>query len=817
MQSGSQSIYEEQLWPSELYGPLVLSESQLSIRLLRLKPGKPGAPVRCSLFRTALISSLPYEALSYTWGDPTSRSPVYVNGIEVWVTRNLERAFRTLRYGDRTRVLWIDALCINQHDIAERSRQVQEMGDIYSFADGVLIWLDCSLEHQNIVMGMVQDLAVGSSTLDPLGIAMFERSSAAKIPAISLRASQSLLNILDNPYWGRVWVVQEISRARRDPTIAIGYGKEFKLSRLVNTVRALQSGSQPVGFNLWKIVSIRDRTRTPPRLRDADTEDATPETARKHLSEDLLYLLDSTRHFKSTDPRDKIFALWTLVRGTSERRFKPDYSMSMQQVYIAVTSEIVEGLGTLRVLMFRRAKSRSDLPTWVPDYSLLPASYLNLPSPAALRVSDQSDVVGPPKTDEIDKNKLFVRGAAVDTISEVLWISPLMYQESREQSSQCERALRESKLEDLDKEICHLQERNQDPRHDNLIARREHLARMMEKHRKMTEDERSSRTAISQTQRQYAYAIIHFAHELASEMNPVGFALPADEEQQEDYAIAVETVRVARQSLDNPTLSEHFLNSSACDGGDDDHAGVDGGDSAPLLVDEAIKYAWRIISHHTFYGFSVYFFLLDKNMRRDLQDDVDRIFSTQYEKFRGEHAYLASAIKGLERMGVDWRTRILDSARLLNDECKAYRESLVRDLREQLEWYTMEQNAQRRTTAIRGLEDMPQDVWDVFDLFVQGIERQLRNLRQAYYKDESVDLQLYKTTSGLTGFGSGDLRVDDRVALLDGLPSVCIIRKSENPHAASNEYTFHGCTFFNGAESATSKPRDLTYAPLVLV
>jgi hypothetical protein len=168
-------------------------------------------------------------------------------------------------------------------------------------------------------------------------------------------------------------------------------------------------------------------------------------------------------------------------------------------------------------------------------------------------------------------------------------------------------------------------------------------------------------------------------------------------------------------------------------------------------------------------------------------------------------------------MGVDWRTRILDSARLLNDECKAYRESLVRDLREQLEWYTMEQNAQRRTTAIRGLEDMPQDVWDVFDLFVQGIERQLRNLRQAYYKDESVDLQLYKTTSGLTGFGSGDLRVDDRVALLDGLPSVCIIRKSENPHAASNEYTFHGCTFFNGAEGATSKPRDLTYAPLVLV
>jgi hypothetical protein len=823
MQSVSQNVWEEQLWPSDLYGPLGLSKSQLSIRLLRLKPGKPGDPIKCKLFRTTVISSPPYEALSYTWGDPASRSTVCVNGIEVSVTRNLCKALRTLRYENRARVLWVDALCINQHDTAERSSQVQEMGNIYSFADGVLVWLDCLSEYQDAIMGAIRDSAIDSicSTLDSLEIGLLKRSSAAKLSAISLRASEGLLHIFDNPYWGRVWVVQEVSRARRDPTIAIGYGKEFKLSSLKNVVQALHLDPQPDDSNLWTVVSIRDRTRTPPRLRDADTEDPTPETARKHLSEDLLYLLDSTRYFKSTDPRDKIFALWTLVRGTGERRFTPDYSMSMQQVYTAVTSEIIEGLGTLRVLMFRRASSRiSDLPTWVPDYSLTPAPFLSMPSPAALQVSDLNNAFVPPKTDSSNKNRLLVRGAVIDTVSEVLSISPFISLEGRGHSFKRERALRESKLDELANRIRQLQERNKDSGHDNLSELHEYLARMTKNHKTMTEDQRSSLSAVPQIQRQYAHAIIGFARALVANMGKTGFVPDSNEEVcrlgRKCYTASIESVDEAYRSLNHPTLSGHFLSSATYDDGNDDHNGVDDTDSAPLLIDDSLRHAWRIIQAHDNLAFMFRSKELDVRVR-----DFDSIFETQLTKVFGFHQYHRNrprVIKGLEKMGIDWWTHVKDFALRPYDQCEANRERLVRDLRVQFEWNIMAQNLDRRNIfTIQELMHIPQDMWDSFDLFVQGVESELRVLRKTRGVHDRSATQLYRTTSGLTGFGSEDLRVGDHVAVLDGLPSVCIIRKSEAPHAAPNEYTFHGSTFFNGAESATPEPLTLTYAPLVLV
>jgi hypothetical protein len=263
---------------------------------------------------------------------------VHVNGIEVSVTGSLDKALRTLRYEDRARVLWIDALCINQHDIAEKSGQVQEMGNIYSCADGVVIWLDCPSEHQDLVREVVHDSAVGSiySTQDLLKVDSLKRSSDAMLPAISLRASQNLEHILDNPYWGRVWIIQEVSRARRDSTIVIGYGKDFELWRLEYTMRALYSGTRFPGSNLSIVIQIRKHIRAPPRLRDLDTEDATPEMFHRRI--DLMYLLGCTRNFKSTDPRDRIFAICALSRDTRDHRFKPDYSMSIKQVAIAVTT-----------------------------------------------------------------------------------------------------------------------------------------------------------------------------------------------------------------------------------------------------------------------------------------------------------------------------------------------------------------------------------------------------------------------------------------------------------------------------------------------
>lgn len=57
------------------------------------------------------------------------------------VTPNLSAALDRLRLDTETRMLWVDALCINQVDNTERSQQVAQMGKIYSDARETIAWL----------------------------------------------------------------------------------------------------------------------------------------------------------------------------------------------------------------------------------------------------------------------------------------------------------------------------------------------------------------------------------------------------------------------------------------------------------------------------------------------------------------------------------------------------------------------------------------------------------------------------------------------------------------------------------------------------
>lgn len=120
--------------------------SQNHIRLLEVLPGS--GPVQCSMH----VALLPddkhtYEALSYTWdlnyyeySDEKERFPIICSGFEVSIKENLYTALCRVREQDVSRLLWVDALCINQEDLLERSYQVQRMDVIYENAFRVVIW-----------------------------------------------------------------------------------------------------------------------------------------------------------------------------------------------------------------------------------------------------------------------------------------------------------------------------------------------------------------------------------------------------------------------------------------------------------------------------------------------------------------------------------------------------------------------------------------------------------------------------------------------------------------------------------------------------
>jgi hypothetical protein len=112
---------------------LAINLRAYEIRLVYLLPSnKRGATIQCRLVLANLGPDLIYEALSYKWGPILPEHQILLSGCRFNIRKNLWQALRQLRRKREERILWIDALCINQANVLERNHQVAQMGRIYS-------------------------------------------------------------------------------------------------------------------------------------------------------------------------------------------------------------------------------------------------------------------------------------------------------------------------------------------------------------------------------------------------------------------------------------------------------------------------------------------------------------------------------------------------------------------------------------------------------------------------------------------------------------------------------------------------------------
>lgn len=111
------------------------------IRLIELSPGHHDQFISCTLFRASLNGDRKYQALSYVWGEPDITTTISLNGRDFEVTKNLWDALRSLRLEHECRILWIDALCIDQGNRDEKAWQVSLMGQIFRNCEKGLLWI----------------------------------------------------------------------------------------------------------------------------------------------------------------------------------------------------------------------------------------------------------------------------------------------------------------------------------------------------------------------------------------------------------------------------------------------------------------------------------------------------------------------------------------------------------------------------------------------------------------------------------------------------------------------------------------------------
>ena len=381
--------------PSQTYQYLPMKADR-EIRLLYLEPGSSKSRLSCSL-RIVPLSKTPFfEALSYTWGKPVFPASMKCSPSgQLCITENLSVALCHLRLKDRIRVLWVDAICINQQDNVERSQQVSLMRDIYEGADHVVVWLGKDDGNAKMAFERVQDAAeVTDRVWKPGVFGVLRRTRGPEEEA-------ALDNLLKRGWFQRIWVIQELVCAGK-ATIMCG-NQSMEWVRFQGFVGRLYEDGN------YNRVAVNDPVYNLIQMRREN------EQRRLGKQSSLLYLLSAFRSCEASDPRDKIFALVGIADQQTIAACTPDYSKDVSEIYSNLASHLIIIERNADILAFCVAPHKGQylpLPSWVPDWS---RPQINNASPRSMPGAYKASA-GTSFKGRIDSNTLSLDGVMLNKV-----------------------------------------------------------------------------------------------------------------------------------------------------------------------------------------------------------------------------------------------------------------------------------------------------------------------------------------------------------------------------------------------------------------
>lgn len=395
-----------------------LNSPSKKVRLLEIQPARLRAdPIVATVTETPLDQAPEFDALSYFWGRPQFDAEIVINGAALAITSNLAGSLRRYRQQNNKRrgLLWVDAICINQGDKLELNNQLLLMRRIYQQAQTVYIdlgevdpaWYQgFDLLHK---LCFVHEWVKNSPEQD-----FFLVSRKYGIPALDHPAWEEYYWLFTTPWFTRTWIVQEAAWAKGSE---IMFGLfTFRWDTLVDSWNFLvQFGLLQPSFGDMRVSKGLLGLRDILRVRD---------TCRGGFS-NMLEVMRLTREFKTTDVRDKCFAVFSLLKdGPVGRGFTPDYTLPVEKVYQQFATYLVrigEGAMMLSYAGLQRRREIVRIPSWVPDWTLqspaiAPKALLtirNQPYEAADSAKSHIFLAQPLSHSE---TSIIVQGAIVDNI-----------------------------------------------------------------------------------------------------------------------------------------------------------------------------------------------------------------------------------------------------------------------------------------------------------------------------------------------------------------------------------------------------------------
>ncbi len=370
-----------------VYKPL--SDDKKRFRLLLIHPRHRDAPIRCSLIERSIKNAPVFSAVSYAWGAPGNRLPIEVNGRILWVTANAHGLLQDTSSYILPRLIWIDAICIDQSSVSEKSAQVQLMGDIYQRASFVTVWLSHpdSMRPPGSAARFYASLGtiVAFQLIASLHYLQFARRSDPEMFAqiLSWRSNpgwDTLVKLTENSWFERIWVVQEAVLAREARVVYAGIEMDWEtfaggLSILASHPAAvtLSQGTEDPMVRSSKNASKLTGLLLIKSCREGRLGGESPSFAET---------MGMSRAFCATDQRDHVFGVQGLCDKGESRLTQADYALGLCDVFYNAGLRIIAEEGVFSLLSSAGtglSESTSPallkLPSWIPDWQRSPNAF----------------------------------------------------------------------------------------------------------------------------------------------------------------------------------------------------------------------------------------------------------------------------------------------------------------------------------------------------------------------------------------------------------------------------------------------------------
>ncbi|KAI0467146.1 hypothetical protein F4859DRAFT_526025 [Xylaria cf. heliscus] len=320
-----------------------------NIRLLELFPGDTLDELKGKLYHTPFYRTLRYQAISYAWGFGIKPFVLKTPEGVVGITASLCFGLRRLRQKDRSILVWADAICIDQSNAEEKSRQVRLMPKIFQTAMQVAVWTGPEANGSNGAIRCLRRMARSAEAKYPQQLAILEESAVW----------DSINSFFKRPWFQRAWIAQELVLASQ--VIVMCGDKSAQWDDIYAAARICDQRSRKssidamkhIGKNVSAVLSLGDL-----RLSYHKEED----DGRR-----LLTLFQRFHHTKATLQRDKLFALLGLANDAQEPQFNPDYAAPLQDIVQRYAGVFVRR-GSAMELLYHAEPSSSRFPSWIPDW-----------------------------------------------------------------------------------------------------------------------------------------------------------------------------------------------------------------------------------------------------------------------------------------------------------------------------------------------------------------------------------------------------------------------------------------------------------------